>query len=205
MKILIIEDHPLIVLGIKMILSDVYSSYIVHHARTFPEGLEMLENQDFDLTILDIDVPGGRNLYMIQDLREKKENIVILIHSGYDELLYAMPYLQAGANGFLSKQSTQDEFKLALSTVMSDKKYVSYLVQQSLVNNSGEETVVSNLSPGELQVMQLIVEGKWTKEIASIMNIKQNTVSTYKRRIYDKLGVRDPIELSKKVALMKNK
>jgi two-component system invasion response regulator UvrY len=76
-------------------------------------------------------------------------------------------------------------------------------VQQSLLNNSGTDSHNLNLSPGEMRVMQLIIEGKWTKEIASIMNLKQNTVSTYKRRIYDKLGVSDAIELSKKVALLK--
>ncbi|TDE11290.1 response regulator transcription factor [Dyadobacter psychrotolerans] len=204
MKILLIEDHPLIVLGVKMMIADLQPTAIIHHTGTFPEGLEILETKEINLVILDIDIPGGKNLQMIETIREKKQGVIILIHSGYDELVYAVPYLQAGANGFISKKASQDEFKKAVKTVVAKKKYVSYLVQQSLLNNNGEDNLVASLSPGELQVMQLIVEGKWTKEIASIMNVKQNTVSTYKRRIFDKLGVRDPIELSKKVALMRN-
>ena len=67
---------------------------------------------------------------------------------------------------------------------------------------TGGNPIVS-LSPRERRVMQLMTEGKWTKEIAAIMNLKENTISTYKRRIYDKMEVKDPIELSKKIALFR--
>jgi two-component system invasion response regulator UvrY len=203
MNILIIEDHPLIVLGVKMIISDFDPQAKIDHLNSFPESLTYLATKATDLIILDIDIPGSENLKMMGMIRELQPNIIILIHSGYDEHHYALPYIQAGADGFLSKQASPDEFTTALKTVLKRNKYVSYNVQQSLLNNSGTDSHNLNLSPGEMRVMQLIIEGKWTKEIASIMNLKQNTVSTYKRRIYDKLGVSDAIELSKKVALLK--
>lgn len=81
---------------------------------------------------------------------------------------------------------------------------MSYRVQESLLHKTKELPLAENLSPAELQVMQMLIEGKWTKEIAYTLNLKQNTISTYKRRIFDKLGVRDSIELAKKVALLKN-
>jgi len=202
MNALIIEDHPLIVLGTKITILDIDPEAKIYTASSFPEGLTILGKEHIDVVILDIDVPGSENLKMTDSIREIKPKTLILIHSAYDEELYAIPYLQAGANGYLSKQSSSEEFKTALTTVLEDKKYLSYNMQQMLIENGGDHDVSSYLTAGEFQVMQLLVEGKWTKEIASILDLKQNTVSTYKRRIFDKLGVRDAIELSKKVALL---
>ncbi|TDE13184.1 response regulator transcription factor [Dyadobacter psychrotolerans] len=207
MNILIIEDHPLIRMGLKILISQSDPAATITQSRTFPEGLASLDTERFDIVILDIDIPGGQNIGMIDLIRGKQRDILILIHSGYDEQVYAMPYLQAGADGFLSKQTSQDEFDIAFNSLITKGKYASYTVQQIMLNNIGETSTAKNpimsLSPQEMRVMQLLVEGKWTKEIAAILNIKENTVSTFKRRIFDKLGVTDLIELSKKVSLLK--
>ncbi|GGH43949.1 response regulator [Dyadobacter endophyticus] len=209
MKILIVEDHPLIRMGLKLLISESESKATVTQCDTFPEGLILLDQEKFDLLILDIDIPGGENIKMMNMIRSKQPDIIILIHSGYDEQVYALPYIKAGANGFLSKQASQDEFKTALKAVMSKGKYVSYQVQQILLNTIKDNNFgkvmnpITSLSPNEMRVMQLLTEGKWTKEIAAIMNVKENTVSTYKRRIFNKLDVVDSIELSKKVSLLK--
>jgi two-component system invasion response regulator UvrY len=210
MNILIIEDHPLIRMGLKMLINDAEPTATIAQSSNFPGGLAMLDKERFDLLILDIDVPGGENIRMMNLVREKQPDIVILIHSGYDEQVYALPYLQAGADGFLSKQTSQDELKLALKAVMNNGKYISHGVQQILLNNIGEsqpkkfKNPILSLSPQEMRVMQLLTEGKWTKEIAAILNVKENTVSTFKRRIFDKLQVNDSIELSRKVSLLKH-
>jgi DNA-binding NarL/FixJ family response regulator len=147
---------------------------------------------------------------MIKLMREKQPGIPILIHSTYDEKVYALPYLQAGADGFISKQASQEEFLTAVQAILDHGRYVSYDVQQiflsSFTDMSGRTTggnPIVTLSPRERRVMQLMTEGKWTKEIAAIMNLKENTISTYKRRIFDKMEVKDPIELSKKIALFR--
>lgn len=209
MKILIVEDHPLIQMGLKLLISESESKATVVQCDSFPEGMRLLDQEKFDLLILDIDIPGGANIKMMTMIRNKQPDIVILIHSGYDEQIYALPYIKAGANGFLSKQASHEEFKTALKAVMGKGKYVSYQVQQILLNTIRENNFgkvmnpITSLSPNEMRVMQLLTEGKWTKEIAAIMNVKENTVSTYKRRIFTKLDVVDSIELSKKVSLLK--
>lgn len=209
MKILIIEDHPLIRMGLKLLITESESRAVVTQTDSFSEGLALLDEEKFDLLILDIDIPGGENINMMGMVRAKQPDIIILIHSGYDEQVYALPYIKAGANGFLSKQASHDEFKAALKAVMSKGKYVSYQVQQILLNTIKDNNIgkainpITSLSPNEMRVMQLLTEGKWTKEIAAIMNVKENTVSTYKRRIFNKLDVVDSIELSKKVSLLK--
>ncbi|MHA4738708.1 response regulator transcription factor [Dyadobacter sp. MSC1_007] len=209
MKILIVESHPLIQMGLKLLISESESKATVVQCDSFPEGMRLLDQEKFDLLILDIDIPGGENIKMMTMIRNKQPDIVILIHSGYDEQIYALPYIKAGANGFLSKQASHEEFKTALKAVMGKGKYVSYHVQQILLNTIRENNFgkvmnpITSLSPNEMRVMQLLTEGKWTKEIAAIMNVKENTVSTYKRRIFTKLDVVDSIELSKKVSLLK--
>ena len=210
MNILIIEDHPLIRMGLGHLISDTDPKANVTAADSFPSGLAMLDKEKFDLLILDIDIPGGENIRMMELVRQKQSDIIILIHSGYDEQVYALPYMQAGADGFLSKQASQDEFQAAYKALINKGKYVSYRIQQTLLNNLGDNSTkklknpIMTLSPREMLVMQLLTEGKWTKEIASILKVKENTISTYKRRIFDKLDVSDEIELSKKVSLLKN-
>ncbi|WP_254411157.1 response regulator [Dyadobacter diqingensis] len=210
MKILIVEDHPLIRSGLKHLLLEATPDATVTQATTFPLGLTMLDKEKFDLLILDIDIPGGENIRMMEIVRQKQPDIMILINSGYDEQVYALPYMQAGADGFLSKQATEDEFYAAYRSLLSKGKYVSHRVQQTLLTSLGSNGIkktknpLTTLSQREMAVMQLLTEGKWTKEIASILNVKENTISTYKRRIYDKLEVSDEIELSKKVSLLRN-
>lgn len=209
MKFLCIEDHPLILLGLRMVLADFNPLATISHAETFQGGLALLEQERFDLAVLDIDIPGGENVRMMRILREKQAGLPILIHSAFDEKIYALPYLQAGADGFISKQAPQDEFKSAVGAILDHGRYVSYEVQQIFLSSFSEPggrssgNPIFTLSPRERRVMQLMTEGKWTKEIAAIMDLKENTISTYKRRIYDKLDVKDPIELSKKIALFK--
>lgn len=210
MNILIIEDHPLIRMGLGHLISDTDPKANVTQSDSFPAGLVLLEKEKFDLLILDIDIPGGENIRMMEMVRQRQPDIIILIHSGYDEQVYALPYMQAGADGFLSKQASHDEFQSAYKALINRGKYVSYRIQQTLLNNLGDnnskklKNPIMTLSPREMLVMQLLTEGKWTKEIASILKVKENTISTYKRRIFDKLEVSDEIELSKKVSLLKN-
>ncbi|HEV7378306.1 MAG TPA: response regulator transcription factor [Dyadobacter sp.] len=205
MNVLIVEDHPLFIIGTTLTIKDINPEATIQTATTFPEARLLLEKEDFNLVILDIDLPGGENLKMMDIIRKIQPEIFILVQSAFDEHLYAMPYLQAGADGFVSKKASPEEFKTALNTVTDGKKYLSYAVQQTLLANIGEpKQNLNQLTPSELQVMQLLIEGKWTKEIAHVLNLKQNTISTYKRRIFDKLNVRDSIELAKKMSLVRN-
>lgn len=210
MKFLCIEDHALIQIGLKMVLAECYPGVGITRAETFQIALTALEQERFDLAVLDIDIPGGENVRMMKIMREKQPGLPILVLSSFDEKVYALPYLQAGADGFISKQAPEEEFVSAVQAILDHGRYVSYDVQQiflsSFTDISGRTTggnPIVTLSPRERRVMQLMTEGKWTKEIAAIMNLKENTISTYKRRIYDKMEVKDPIELSKKIALFR--
>jgi len=209
MNILIVEDHPLIRMGLEILILNAQPDAGISQSDNFPDGLVLLKKEKFDMLILDIDVPGSENIRMMEMVREIQPAILILIHSGYDEQVYALPYLQAGADGFLSKLTSQDEFDAAFTALITKGKYTSDKVQQIMLDSisspdSKTKNPITSLSPQEMRVMQLLLEGKWTKEIAAILNIKENTVSTFKRRVFDKLGVTDLLELSKKVSLLKH-
>ncbi|TDE14431.1 response regulator transcription factor [Dyadobacter psychrotolerans] len=206
MNVLIIEDHPLIRKGVKMTISEIDKDAEVMQAGDFMEGLSLLEEFETDVVILDIDIPGGEGIRMINRIREKQEDVRILVHSGHDEKLYALPYMQSGADGFLSKTASHDDFVLAWKTIISRQKYVSDKIQEILLANVGNtdrkvEDPEMCLSSRELHVMRLLGEGKSNKEIAITLQLKENTISTYKKRIYTKLNVNDDRSLMKKIEL----
>ena len=207
MNVLIIEDHPLVSKGVKMAIMEVNEAARIFEAGTFAEGMSVIEQKKIDILLLDIDIPGGEGTGMVGKIREKQSNILILVHSGYDENIYALPFIRAGANGFLSKKASHEEFVTAWTTILRNRKYVSTSVQDQLLENLVDQTGKStsnpflSLSPKELQVLQMMNEGKWNKEIAAILNVRENTVSTFKKRIYEKFDVKDERELFKKVEM----
>ncbi|SEI41889.1 DNA-binding response regulator, NarL/FixJ family, contains REC and HTH domains [Dyadobacter koreensis] len=207
MNLLIIDDFTLIRLGIRTIVSELDTSVHFYEADSFPQGLSILEQRQFDMVILDINIPGSENVKMIELIREKQKNIIIFIYSAHDETIYALPFLKAGADGFLSKTARVEDFKLAWKVLLKKRKYASSGVQEMLLNYVGSASYTEDgfknygLSVKELQIMQLMSQSKWNKEIAAIMKLKENTVSTYKRRIYEKLNVKDELEFLRKVRL----
>ena len=210
MNILIVDDHHLIRMGLQLVISETYQNATFVQAATFTDALDLLNQQSFQLVVLDVDIPGGDNINMIPQMRAVQPEVHILIYTGYDESIYGLPYISAGADGFVSKTANSKILLKAVDTILAGRKYVSEAVQEILLQNrSNTESTgpqqLTNLSPREMRVALLILEGKWTKEIAAIMNLQSNTISTYKKRIYDKLGVTNSIQLAKKISMLKNK
>ncbi|MCF2447120.1 response regulator transcription factor [Dyadobacter sp. CY345] len=207
MNLLIIDDFTLIRLGVRTIVSELDPTVNFYEAESFPQGLSMIEQRQFDMVILDINIPGSENVRMIELIRAKQREITIFIYSAHDETIYALPFLKAGADGFLSKTASLDDFELAWKVLLKKRKYASSGVQEMLLNYVGSGPYTEDgfknygLSVKELQIMQLMSQNKWNKEIAAIMKLKENTVSTYKRRIYEKLKVKDELEFLRKVRL----
>lgn len=207
-RILIVEDHAIVRMGIDFLITDMFQQVDVQQAASFTLALTLLQKSKFDLIILDINIPGGEHSRMIKSIRAIQNNARILVFSGSEEEIYALHYLHAGANGFLSKGSSEDEYKVAINAVINDGKYTSSKVQQLMVQNILDNKYVGSnpledLSKRELEVMHFLVQGKWTKEIATILDLKETTISTYKSRIFEKLDVTNVIEMFKKLELYK--
>ena len=203
-NILIVDDHPMIRLAIENRLAHYFHSCTLHTAATFDEASDILAAQRMDLVLLDLSIPGGLGIGMIDKLRSLQSNVRILIFSGRDEMGNAPVYMAGGANGYLHKNAPLSEFECAVDTVLSDRKYIKKEVQQkiidSFVNNTSElNNPIELLTTREKQVLSQLVIGKWTKQIAHDLQLKISTVSTHKARILEKIQVKNVIELLKKI------
>ncbi|MCF0073897.1 response regulator transcription factor [Dyadobacter sp. CY261] len=208
--VLLVEDHSIVRMGVKLLIEDFLPSVTVIEAATFSETLKLLQSRFFDLVILDIKIPGGETFNMISRIREIQNKVKILIFSSQDEALYAIHYVKAGANGFLPKDTPNDELEKAITSVLAGGTYISNVIQDRLVNNTllereSKESPLEILSNRELEIMDMLLIGKWTKDIAIDLNIKESTVSTYKARIFEKLEVTNILELFKKVEIYKRR
>ena len=210
MTILIADDHPIVGVALELNLAKFLPQANVVLCESFPAVLDTLDQCDIDVVVLDIDIPGSENSQMVKLIKEKKSTVLILIYSGLDEKLYALPYMKAGADGFLSKTAPHAEFATALTTVLQNGKYISRDIQQLWLSQLSEkqevlaENPLQKLSKGERDVLHMLIEGRWPKEIAKVMNLKATTISTYKKKIFEKLDVANTIELIQKVNRLKH-
>jgi len=205
-NILVVDDQEVVRFGTTLILQKTIENAQVSDAGNFDDTLKMLATRQFDLVILDIDMPGGNNHQMLDVIRLRHPEIKILIFSSYDEQIFGWRYLEAGADGFLSKKTGIEEIKNAVKSLLRDEKYLSPLLKQTLLNNiSNKKSATSNpldrLSNRESNIMQLLIKGTSVAEIAQQLSLQISTVSTYKKRICEKLQVTNIVEMIEKVQL----
>lgn len=208
-SILIVEDHAVMRIGTELIIKRYSQGVHIEGASTFDEAQEALLKRNFDLIILDINIPGGNNLKMIEGIREIRPTINILVFSSYDEQLYALPYLQAGANGYLSKGASEEELIVAIEKIANNKKYLSVALQENTIANflqHGKKSIdpIGVLSKREMDVANLLVKGYGTAEIGKMLDLQISTVSTFKSRIFNKLQVKNLVELISKMSMLQS-
>ncbi|WP_035361482.1 response regulator transcription factor [Dyadobacter alkalitolerans] len=200
-QIIVAEDHPLILMGIQHLLMEHMPGAVVTATGDFNKALALLEKQPYNLLIMDINLPGGDKVGMITSVRMKQPKIPILVCSSYDEQLYALPFLKAGANGYISKTALNEEFKHAIDSVISGKIYASPSVMEQvfgqLFNKGSQDLITDKLTDKELEVAKLLSKGLSTKAISEHIHLSSSSVSSYKAKIFEKLGVTNVIELTR--------
>lgn len=206
LRILLIDDHEIILWALIAIITEKIPDAKTDSARSLEEGMAILERSDTDLIVLDIDIPGGNSSKMIKRLRQIRPEVKILIHTAMNEDEYSIEYLSAGADGFLSKAAPSYAIAEAILTVMNGEKYLSTKTQSLLalsylrnVTNPEKKKVAVTVTPREIEIIKLLLTGKWTKEIAAELGIKWSTVSTHKLSIFEKFGVTNVIQLYRKI------
>jgi two-component system invasion response regulator UvrY len=131
-KILVIEDHEIVVWALRVIIEENFPDTTIFSAASLEQGLRTLEENRIDLIILDIDIPGGNSPKMISRLRELRPAVRVLIHSALEEGEYALRYLAAGANGFLSKNTPLTALPEAVRLTLNDKNYFGEVTKQAI-------------------------------------------------------------------------
>lgn len=204
MKILIADDHSVVRQGVALILREAFNNIEVFHVESFSGALNLLKNNKFSLLLLDINLPGGNNVAMISHAKAIQTNLKILMFSAFDEEQYAVRYIHAGVDGYLNKLSSEQKIIEAVRTILNGGRYFSEKVKDKIfenVLNKTSDNPLDTLSNRELEIAELLAKGEGNLEIANRLDIKMSTVSTYKSRIFEKMGITNVVSLVEKFRL----
>lgn len=195
---LLADDHSLIRQGVVFIIEEMELDCEIYQASNLHQTLEFINKFPIDIAIIDANFPDGNSLNVLPEIKKISPDTKILIFTGIDEGPQSLKYLTAGANGFLSKMNDEEEIKNAILTMVNSGAYISPITQALLID-SIRNPAVSNplllLTERELQIAKMYAEGQGNLEIANSLDVKQNTVSTLKKRIFDKLEIENIVGL----------
>jgi DNA-binding NarL/FixJ family response regulator len=192
-SVLIIENHLLIRYGLRRILSQEYRELVIGEANSNEEAETWLAKRPWDLVILALALPGQDGFHVLQEIRRRYVSTCVLVLTRHDDLHYALQARQMGASGYVCKDADRPELLRALNTVLSGKEYFQNLPSLESVAPTVPRNVA--LSAREREVILALAAGKRTAEIAAELNLSVKTVSTYKRRILNKLGLHSTADL----------
>lgn len=198
MKVLIADDHPVVRRGLRQMLDAEQDLDVVVEAKDGHEVIEQSARVAWDVAVLDYNMPGKGGIELVKELRRRYPERPVLVLSMYPEDRYALRLLKAGAAGYLNKESAADELVGALRKVAGGGRYVSAALGEKLAQamaGDGDAPAYDKLSDREYQIMWLIASGKTVGEVARQLFLSPNTVSTYRTRIFAKLGVKNNSEL----------
>ena len=189
---LIADDHSVVRHGVSLVIKELFFNAKIHHAGTFKETLKTLKETKIDLLVLDINFPDGNSINIIGETKTLQPDLKILIFSAYEESLYALRYLNAGASGYLNKGCHEAEMKQALQSMMVSGKYITQNIKDQILDSYISKKPLNpleQLSDREIEVARLLIKGFGNMEISEMLHIKKSTVSTFKNRIFEKLAI----------------
>lgn len=199
MRILIADDHAVVREGLKEILAQEFPKAVFGEAGNSAETLEKIRQDAWDVVVLDISMPGRSGLDVLHELKDAHSELPVLVLSMYGEDEYAVRTLKAGAAGYLTKESAPDDLVGAVKKVLTGGKYVSGSLAERLacdLEAGAEEAPHELLSDREYEVMRMIASGKTVTEIGKKLSLSVKTISTYRRRILEKMRLKSNAELA---------
>ncbi|NQU12157.1 response regulator transcription factor, partial [bacterium] len=198
MKILIVDDHRLFREALKTILGSELADATFGEARTAPEALASVGAQPWDLVILDITMPGRSGLEVLTDLKLARPALPVLVVTGNPEEQFAVRMLKAGAAGYLTKDSSSAELVAAIQKISRGGQYITPAVAECLathIRTGTDKPLHETLSDREFSVLRLLGTGKSVSGISRELSLSVKTVSTYRRRLLQKLRLTSTAEL----------
>ena len=193
-RILLIDDHPIVRLGVRRILMEHFNPVFIGEAGDAETGAAMALGEPWDVVVLDITMPGAVGLDVLKHLREERPDLPILVLSIHPANQFARRALSAGASGYLTKDSATSELVGAIEHVRSGRRYVSEAVKATMGSARAIATH-ETLSDREYQALRMLGSGRTVSEISEELCLSVKTVSTYRARVLQKLGMRTNAEL----------
>ncbi len=199
-KIIIADDHLIVIEGLKRILEECEDMEVIAHALNGKEAVRLTEEKRPDILILDITMPEYDGLEVINILKQTAPEVAVLVLTMHEEEQYIFRTIEAGAMGYLTKKSVADELVTAIRKVHSGKRYLPPDVAEIVavrLSKGNASSPLDLLSTRELQVLKRIAQGETNKEIAQAYNLSVKTIDTYRQRILKKLNLRNNADISR--------
>jgi two-component system, NarL family, invasion response regulator UvrY len=199
-KTIVVDDHAIVRRGIVQIVAEHPDVSVVAEAGDYGQlRMALRQHGDVDLVVMDVSLPGKNGIDILKVLREEMPRLKVLIVSMYPEDQYAVRAFRAGAAGYLNKASAPEKLVEAISQVIAGRKYVTPEIAQALIENLNapqEGAAHDKLSDREFQTLRLIASGKRLSDIAEELALSPKTVSVYRARILEKMGMSNNAELT---------
>jgi DNA-binding NarL/FixJ family response regulator len=189
-RILIVDDHPVVRAGLTSMLSTQPGMEVVGSASNGKEALALLEKTVPDVILIDLRMPGMSGLETMRAIRLRIDPPRIIVLTGFDTDEDIYQAVEAGAQGYVLKSASQDELLEAIRLVLADKRYFPAHIAAQLTNRMAR----SELTPRERQILQLVAKGLTNKEIGRVFGISDNTARNHVNNIIEKLEVSDRTE-----------
>jgi DNA-binding NarL/FixJ family response regulator len=192
-RILVVDDHEIVRAGLKQLLSDYEEFTVAGEAGSGADAINMVRESDWDVVLLDISMPDMNGIDTLKQIKHFKPRLPVLILTGHPEENYAINLLRAGARGYLRKECTPQVLVDAIRTVVSGRRYVSPALRDQLaaeLSGEGQNALHTELSQREFQIFCKLADGQSVSEIAKDLFLSVKTVSTYRARILEKMGMK---------------
>jgi DNA-binding NarL/FixJ family response regulator len=199
-RILIVDDHPIVRDGLKQILARTEDLVVEGEAASADEALSLVRASEWDLVVLDISLPGRTGIDLLRDLRRERPRLPVLILSIHPEEELGVRAVKAGASGYLNKDCAADDLVRAIQLIVSGSKYISRSLADRIVEEiqrDSNKPPHETLSDREYEVMALIASGKSMKEVGAALSLSKSTVSTYRKRVFEKLKVQSNADITR--------
>lgn len=193
------DDHAVVRQGLKLILADHFQRAVFGEARNAQEALDRVTREKWDVAVLDITMPGRGGLEVLKDMKRLRPKMPVLILSMHPEDQFAVRMLRTGAAGYLTKESAAEELVGAINKVVAGGRYISASLAErmaSYLDIDVQKPPHERLSNREFLVMRKIASGHTVSQIAEELSLSVKTISTYRVRLLEKMGLRNNAELT---------
>ena len=197
-RVLIVDDHAILRRGLRALLADEFADARFGEASNAEQALEQVGKEEWDVVLLDITLPGKSGLDLLKELKAERPTLPVLVLSVHPEDQFAVRVLKAGAAGYMTKESAPEELVQAIRKILAGGRYVSPTLAERFalsVRKDFTRTPHETLSDREHEIMCRIASGKTVTEIAAELSLSVKTISTYRARILEKLGVKNSAEI----------
>jgi two-component system invasion response regulator UvrY len=199
-RLLVVDDHELVRIGLRHILADYPAIHIAGEAPDGETAIRLNRELTPDVVLLDVSLPGLSGFEVTARLKQATPNLGIIILTIHEEAPYPAQLLSAGASGYLTKGCPATELVQAIQTVARGGRHIGTPIAQQIALSmlpGGETSPFDGLSAREMEVMLMLAGGRKVADIAETMHLSPKTIATYKYRIFDKLNTRSDVDMTR--------